>query len=171
MAWNPPKTDWMTNQLVTAEQMNDIGTNLVSLHDRPVGFVKLDQSNITSTSTSYVDVHASLAVSILLDETSDVLVGFTGYVLPDGASSPRECYFDIAVNGTRRALDDGLLKITSEGFVSFTYLIHDLAASITAYNITLQWKARAGSSPSVTLYSGAGTANLDFHPIFWAKKI
>jgi hypothetical protein len=171
MAWTTPK-DWTTDELVTASDLNThLRDNLNALKSPPSAhFEANESSDYTTTSTSFVDVDATAGKLSLTITTNggDVLVHFHGSVENGGGSA---IFFDVAVDGTRTAGDDGILRArasttTDTVPVSFTRLITGLSAG--AHTFKLQWKVGANTA---TLCAGAGTSGKDVHPQFWAREV
>jgi hypothetical protein len=167
MAWVTPKTDYLTGDLVTAQEMNDIGNDLSWLKDLAVVEYTLDEgSDYTTTSTTFVDVDATNLALTITTDGGDVLVHFHGVCQ---ANYTNRVDFDVELDGTRLGGDDGIaaMQERTEVTVSFTRLITGLSAG--EHTFKLQWKA--SDSNGATLYAGAGTANLDLHPQFWVREV
>jgi len=127
----------------------------------------LDQvSNYSVSSTTFTNVDGTnLALQITIDgkaNTGQALVGFHGNA---AVPASQKGYFNLLVNGTVNAANDGIL-FTPEGTlgVSFTRLVTGLTVG-TLNTITLQAKVTGGT---MTIYSGAGTSTLDTHGQFWS---
>lgn len=134
-------------------------------------------SDITTTSTSFVDVSANFVLS-LTTSGGDILLGFSGNVKNTSAGSPT-IYFDVEHDdgGTpvRLGGDDGIQFgiVTSAGEgadqyapIGFTRLITGLSAG--THVLSLQWKI-VGTGGG-TLICGQG-ANVSMRPQFWAKEL
>lgn len=168
--------DWEVGQLVTAADMNaQVRDNLGHLFERPLSVIVSDRvSDFVTTSTSFVNIHSSdLAVTLDMEGTR-AQVSFMG-VLRIQTSSPGQgrMYLDIAVDGVRQAGDDGIafLIATSDGFATscFHWIVTGLTPGL--HTFTLQWKVTASSGgPTGTLFAGAGTSTLDFHPQFAVQE-
>lgn len=124
-----------------------------------------ESSNISVSSTSFSDVdgtHLVLQLSIGSKAASgQALIGWHGNVaVPSGQKG----YFNLLVNGTLNAANDGIL-FAPEGTlpVSFTRLVTGLTVG-TLNTVKLQAKVTAGT---MTVYSGAGTSTLDTHGQLW----
>lgn len=173
MAWTTPRT-WVAGETVTAALFNThIRDNLNALKSPPTDSQRLDEANLTTTAVAFADIDAAGDPDLSLSITTtggDVLVGFYGNITNN---VDQNTFFDITLDGTRQGLDDGLVAILSPGstapgrMVAFTYLIRSVSAA--AHTINMQWKTSAGNT--TTLYTGAGTANGDLHPQFWAREI
>lgn len=123
-----------------------------------------EASNIGVSATSFANVDGSLALQLSIDgkaNTGQALVGWHGNVaVPSGQKG----YFNLSVNGTLHAANDGIV-FSPEGTlgVSFTRLVTGLNVG-TLNTISLQAKVTAGT---MTVYAGAGTGGLDTHGQFW----
>jgi hypothetical protein len=123
-----------------------------------------ESSNISVSATSFAAVDGTLALQLSIDgkaSTGQALIGWHGNVaVPSGQKG----YFNLSVNGTLHAANDGIL-FSPEGTlgVSFTRLVTGLVVG-TLNTVTLQAKVTAGT---MTVYSGAGTSGLDTHGQFW----
>lgn len=164
MTWTTPRT-WSTGELVTASLLNThLRDNLDALKNPPSdSYLANESANYTTTSTSFVDVDATNLVFTLDTGGGDVQVAFNGVVGGNGT-----VYFDVEVDGVRFAGDDGITRTIngSTHALSFIILVEGLAAG--SHTFKLQWKVSASTG---TLYAGAGTANFDVHPQFWAREV
>lgn len=122
-------------------------------------------SNYSVSSTSFTNIDGTtLALNITIDpqaRTGQALIGWSGNTaVPSGQKG----YFNLLVNGTLNAANDGILFV-GEGTLpsAFTRLVTDLVVG-TLNTVTLQAKVTAGT---MTVYSGAGTSTLDVHSQFW----
>lgn len=170
MAWTAPTTQ-TTGTLITASVWNtDLTDNLAELKDPPSDNYELNEgSNYTTSSTTFVDIDGTNLALTLTTNGGDVMVSFHGSILVTGAYL---AYLDVDVDGARDAGDDGMLlyelfNARAKPMV-FTRLITGLAAG--SHTFTLQWKVSSGAAVA-TLYAGAGTANYDVHPQFWAREV
>ena len=172
MAWTTPK-DWTTDELVTASDLNThLRDNLNALKSPPSAhFEANESSDYATTSGSFADVDATAGKMSLTITTNggDVLVHFHGSV--EHSAGGVGIHFDVAVDGTRTAGDDGIVRVraqtsTDTMAVSFTRLIAGLIAG--SHTFKLQWKVAGGTA---TLFAGAGTSAKDVHPQFWAREI
>lgn len=150
MAYTTPKTDWATNEVVAADDMNDIGENLDALKNPPSDeYTRKGTTDYTITSTTWADVDAT-NLNLSLDTTGgDVLVTFTGSAYAPSAALNIE--FDLDVDGVREGGSSGIVVVTTNSSlvanVSFSWWITGLSAG--AHAIKLQAKLNA-----------AGTVNL-----------
>lgn len=137
--WTPPKQDWQVNDIVTAQDMNAIGTNLAYLKQAK-GSAKATLNATSTNQTAFVTL-SSLTVTTL---GGAVLVGFYAPVRHETASST--AYFDFTLNGTRIGLNG------NNGSLSFTVSMANSAASMIqlvtslgagTHTITLQWRCDA----------------------------
>ncbi|MDX1993704.1 MAG: hypothetical protein SF029_15050 [bacterium] len=170
MTWTTPKTDWQEGDIVAASDMNALGTNLNALKTPPTALVTLNEAaDFTTTSTTFTDVNTTRLSLTLATTGGAVLVTFAGSISLNVANSA--VYFDLLVNGSRIAGDDGILVVTAASVAatnaSFTYWLTNLPAG--THTIRLQWKVPAGTT--VTMWAGAGTALADLHPQFAAREV
>jgi hypothetical protein len=170
MPWTPPKTDWQDGQIVDAQDMNEIGANLAALKAPPFAVTNLDEAaDYTTNSTTFVDVSAARLGHTLVTHGGPLLITFTGAV---GATSATiGVYFDLWVDGVRVGGNDGIFAVSAAANAtlnaSFTYWITNLAAG--THTVRLQW--RVSAAITVTMWTGAGTANADVHPQFAVREV
>lgn len=176
MTWVTPKTDWQPDEVVTADDMNDIGGDLDALKHPPTDISNVNHdSNFTTSSTSFTDVDpdTNIATNQLgVQVTSNggpLLVTFSGAV-GNNSASPAVMYFDLTLDGTRVAGDDGIIAVSAKAGdavnASFTYWLDDVAAG--THTVRLQWRTSTGTA---TLWAGAGTGNADIHPQFAVREV
>jgi hypothetical protein len=143
--------------------------NLRALKNPPSAHYEPNESaDYTTTSTSWTNVDTSGKLTLSITTTGgDVMLGFSGVVTK---STDGTVFFDVQVDGAGYvAGDDGLAALwnsSGRGTVSFVRLV-PLAAG--AHTFTLRWKITG--TGAATMYAGAGTANLDFHPQFWVREL
>jgi hypothetical protein len=165
-SWTIPK-DWTTDEVLTAVNFNThVRDNLKALKDPPTdSFVANEGTDWTTTSTSFVDIDATDLSLTITTNGGAVMVGFYGSLTtPAGAG-----YLDVDVDGTRWAGDDGLIRATANQSSAVCFVILVTGLSAASHTFKLQWKA--GSSATLTLYAGAGTAAQDTHPQFWVREV
>ena len=168
-AWTTPKT-W-TAEPLTSTDMNtyirDNQNDIRARQDNNDDYIANEVSNYTTTSSSFVDVDGTNLNISLTTLGGDVLVGFAGSVqIPSGDFG----HFNIAVDSADYFGDDGVTGLTQGNAtldVSFVVLIEGLSAGVHTFE--LRWKIDGGGT--ATLWSGAGTTSLDFHPQFWVQEI
>ena len=165
MGWEMPKT-WTVDELVTAGDLNQhIRNNMNALKNPPSAHFEPNLgTDYTTSQTSFVDVDATNLALTINTHGGDVFLHFHGTVNATSA-----VYFDVYENNTRLGGDDGFLRDQSGGVdrsISFTRLISGLAGG--QHTFKLQWRVNSGSA---TLFAGAGTANKDVHPQFWAREM
>jgi hypothetical protein len=136
--WTNPKNNWQVNEIVTAQDMNIIGDDLLYLKERE-GRAK---ANFIPTSTNATVSFVTLATLNITSRGGDLLVGFYTSTTHDNGGIG---YFDFALDGVRIALDDvnGSLSVKPGGTgsptsVSMTLLLEDIAPG--AHSIALQWR-------------------------------
>ena len=157
MTWTDPKTDWSNGDLVTADDMNEIGENLAVVRNLPT-VAHTTTADISANAGEFVDVDSANLNLTLNTNGGDVLVHFHGTVeLHNGERAT----FDIDVDGSRQGGDIGILHsgIHQAGIhkaFSFTRLVQGLSAG--SHSVKLQWKSRG----NIKLFHGAQ---------FWAREI
>lgn len=166
--WTPPAT-W-TGSLITVNRLNEqIRDNLEFLKDPPSASYEADEgSNYTTTSSSFVDVDSTNLSLTIETAGGDVLIAFHGTVTR--SASGGIVRFDVDVDGTRVASDDGIIAaepVTGAGMpVSFVRYVTGLSPG--SHTFKLQWKINTGTA---TLYAGAGTSQYDIHPQMWVREV
>lgn len=143
--WTTPTT-WVTDELVTAAQLNtQIRDNLEYLKS-PATVVKSFTGATTTTSTSYVDIDATLAID-LTTSGGDVLVGCTvRYIINSTAGKT----IDMRVNVDNTATNDYSLGVLFQGdykTMTGVFLVTGLTAGLHTFR--LQWAALAGGTASL----------------------
>ena len=109
----------------------------------------------SSTSSTWVDVHASLSLSITTTG-GDILVVLNAYGATGGAIA-----FDFTVNGILQGGVDGIISSTDDNpFFRFNRVLTDMAAG--TYAIVLQWKRISGASSM--------DISAEIVPQFWARE-
>lgn len=134
--WTTPKQDWQVNDIVTAQDLNTIGTNLAYLKQAK-GNAKVTLNTTSTNQTAFVTL-SSLSVTTL---GGAVLVGFYAPVRHETTSST--AYFDFVVNGTRIGLNgnSGSLSfnvINTYSAATMIQLVTSLGAG--THTIALQWR-------------------------------
>lgn len=169
--WHAPLT-WQVDQLVTEADLNSqLRDNLTFLKDPPTAFVRLDEASDYATSSDvFVDVDRNRLALSLTTAGGDLLVVYFGML--KNSNSNGGVALDVNLDGTRIGRDDGLVVVDA-GLrnwipVSFMALARNLTAG--AHQLYLQWR-RNESNGVAGMLAGAGTANLDVHPQFWAREI
>ena len=150
MTWTTPKTDWTSDDLVAASDMNVIGENLAALKNPSTAAYATAADMSISNSSAFADIDSNFNLTITTTG-GDVLVHFHGTVTHSGLR------IDVDVDGTRQG--DAAYGIRRGGLnhelVSFSRLIQGLSAG--SHTFKLQ-----GRSSSATLRAGAQ---------FWVREI
>jgi hypothetical protein len=172
MAWTTPKT-WSSEPLTSTDMNTYIRDNQNHLYNRLEAYASAnvdEVSDYTTTSTTFEDVDATEGKfqHTITTNGGPVKVGFSGVTLNPGTNG-RYAFFDIDVDGSRWAGDDGITRGDKDQderqIVSFTALITGLSAGSHVFK--LQWKVNAGT---LTLYAGAGSSDGDLKPQFWVAE-
>jgi len=138
--WTTPKQDWALNDVVNAGDMNAMGENLAYLKDGDARAAVTVAAAATSSSA-----WATLATLTVTTRGGEVLVGYSaaGYHTGGGRA-----YFDVALDGTRLALNgsNGSFEATpgatgTAQTVGFVLLLTEVSAG--AHTLTIQWKTSA----------------------------
>src|SRR5688572_3974380 len=107
--WVTPRT-WSAGELITASIMNaHVRDQLNALKTPAGGYVFVNEgTDLSTTSTSFVDADATDLALTFTSGGGDVLLGFTAAITSSGASAKN--YFDIheSVANARIGGDDGL---------------------------------------------------------------
>jgi hypothetical protein len=156
-------------ELVTAALLNShLRDNFDFLKTPPTAAYILNETgDYTTTSTSFANVDGTKLSLAITTAGGDVLVGFCGSILQSAAT----VFFDVEVDGTRTAGDDGLCVITPSSSTARTNatcfkLIQGLAPGLHTFK--LQWRVNSGTA---TLFAGAATSNGDIHPQFFVREV
>jgi hypothetical protein len=170
MAYTDPKT-WSESEALTHTDFNTyIRDNQTALKSPPSdSYVCNEAADYTTTSTSFVDVDATNLSLQITTTGGDVMAHF--YLSASNTNIGNFTFFDIDLDGTRIAGDDGMIcaragSVNGRNAISATHLVTSLAAG--THTFKLQWKCSANTS---TVYAGAGTANGDLHPQFWVREV
>jgi hypothetical protein len=129
-------------------------------------YIANEASNYTISTNSFTDVDGTNFSHTITTHGNTVLAMFTGVV---NITAGDIFSFNIFVDSADYFADEGFAGAFNPSAgalafpVSFCVPIEGLSAG--SHTFKLRWKA-AGTSVTATLYAGAGTANLDFHPIF-----
>jgi hypothetical protein len=176
MTWVTPKTNWQPDEVVTADDMNDIGGDLDALKHPPTDISNVDHAtNFNTTSSTFTDVDPDTDIATnqlgvqVTTNGGPLLVTFSGSV-GNSSANPAGVYFDLTLDGTRVAGNDGIILVTVQSGgaanASFTYWLDDVAAG--THTIRLQWRTNNGTA---TLWAGAGTSGADMHPQFAVREV
>ena len=168
MAWTTPKT-WTSEPLTSLDlntYMRDNQTHLKDRMDNSIDRFVSGKTQLSTSSTEYVDVDATRLALTLTTNGGDVLVGFTGTVLSHQVTG--WTFLNLAVDGVDYVADDGICRAAavragSQGHVpiSFVILVTDLEAG--SHTFKLRWKTSANNTSSIDV--------VKLHPQFWAKEL
>lgn len=148
--WTPPRT-WTTGEIVTAALLNThLRDNLEYLklrEDTALNqFSVYSNGSFSTTSTTFVDVHATLFTANITTSGAPLLIGITGSW--KSTVSTADCCLDFLVNGAR--LGDptyGMMIMqapAANAFMPFAFVqVRPLGAA--AYTIKPQWRTSAGT--------------------------
>lgn len=159
--WTTSRT-WSTGELVTATMMNEHVRDQLNALKSPAIFHHIvnEGANYSTSSTSYADIDATDLSATVTTAGGNIDITFVGYIDQDTGAA--RTYFDILVDGNRWYGDDGGgVYVLLDGPFCFRAFVTGLSAG--SHTFKMQWKVSAGTS---TMYAGAGTANLDIHPLF-----
>lgn len=125
-----------------------------------------ESSNYSVSATSFTNVDGThLVLQLTVDDKAHTGQALVGWAANTAVPVGQKGYWNLLVNGTLNAANDGILAIP-EGTLSssFTRLVTGLTVG-TLNTIALQAKVTGGT---MTVYNGAGTSTLDVHPQFWS---
>lgn len=170
MAWTSPIT-W-ASELVTVPVFNaQIRDNLIALKDPPSGVTYNHGADISISSTSFANVDAGLAQTIVVAGTQ-VAVGFSGTARPS-SSTERRLYFNVSVDGSDYFPDDGIFACGNGAVtnsIDMLFAINFLVwLTVSPGSRLFRLRARVNAS-SWTLYAFT-TANYATHAGFWAREM
>lgn len=161
--WTAPRT-WTAGELVTASMMNGLRDQINAVKTPAWASAYIDEaSNYTTSSTSFTDVDGAGDALTLTVVTGggNLWVDFSGVA---SCTQTYLMYLNLSVDGVD-IVDDGILAVYSGApnpiNMSFSRLITGLSAG--SHTIILRFKV-SNASATMTLYAGAGTANIDTHP-------
>lgn len=168
MAFTTPAT-YSTGELMTATKMNLIRDNILALKDPPSDVITLDTTNYTLSSVTWTAID-STNLSISLDTVGGVIeVGFMG-VFNYTAGGNRNGKLDIYIDGVAMFGDDGVSSVgltTAPIAPGVGFVVRKEGLTAGTHVIRIYWKC-GNAADTFTLYAGAGTAQADNHPHFWA---
>jgi len=173
--WATAKT-WSASEGLTAALMNLEVRDKVNAIKSPAYFnCVIDNAtdySITGTTTfTNIDGTASGLYATVTTGGGAMLIGFAGALTTGGGLASYRTYFDVAVDGTRIGLNDGLLTPGYQANAANTsFVVMTEVLSAGSHTFALQWKV-SNAAATATLYAGAGTANHDLHPRFWGIEL
>lgn len=158
-----PRT-FTTGELITKTILDaEIRDNIGALKSPGSGYSLIDEAaDYSSTSTTFVNIDGTDLSLTIVTAGGILMAYFTGTVYQ--VATTVRGYFDITVDGTRQALDDGFVvaEVTANPrFICFAVPLIGVAAG--SHTFAVQWKVNAGT---IGMYAGAGTASFDVHPRF-----
>ena len=169
MTFNAPRT-WTDGEFVTATLLNThVRDNMNALKAPPSGdYVLNEDADYAGDASGWKDVDSVNLSLTLVTTGGDVMVHFSGTFYTTVGTV--RVYLDVEVDeeGARTAGNDGIIGcavVTTGTPITFTRLITDLEPGLHEFD--LQWNAQNVHR----LAAGAGTANLDVHPQFWAREV
>ena len=158
MTWTTPKTDWTSDDLVAARDMNAIGENLATLKNPSTAAYLTAEQIFADTNGDFLDVDSTNLSLTITTSGGDVMVHFDGVLQRHSGRDTDNC-FDIDVDGNRQGGEDGLMRTRIHGTrinESFSRLIRNLSAG--SHTFKLQWR----NWENVRIYPGAQ---------FWVREI
>ena len=167
MTFTTPKT-WVTGEPLTASDLNTyVRDNQDALKAPPADINNIDKgSNITTTSTSFVDVDATDFSATITTTGGRVKIE----VVMTIKQSANQLYFRTTTDGNADQADDGLacyIPASSAQAVPVTLTFWKEGLSAGSHTFKLQWKVSSGTG---TIYAGAGSSP-DIHPQFSAVEV
>ncbi|MCY4021347.1 MAG: hypothetical protein OXG39_18210 [Chloroflexi bacterium] len=162
MAWTTPKIDWNNGELVTADDMNEIGGLLKKLMAPLAVASYTTPSDIVATPRDWSDIDSD-NLNFTLDTTGgDVLAHFQG-VIHDETHRGHTVGFNLEVDGVRQRGSNGIVSAGLDNDrqnvpIAFTELIRNLSAG--THTFKFQW--RSNQERAVRLKKGAQ---------FWVREI
>lgn len=169
MAYTTPRT-WIPGELVTASMLQEqISDNMSALKAPPTAQATLNLgADITTTSTSFVDVDATNLSLTITTTGGDVLITFQGVFVK---TLTGQVHLDVTMDGTALAGDSGMTGHSIGATIvemGFTWWARSVAAG--SHTFKLRWAIISGGG-TLTLYAGAGSGGADFHPQFTVREV
>jgi hypothetical protein len=139
--WITPKQDWNPNDLVSADDMNALGSNLA--------YLKLERARAaiavtpgTTTSTAF----ATLRTLSLTTRGGALLIGFYAGCTHDSGGA---VYFDASIDGSRLALfgTNGSLELrpgTTASLAGYSLLMTPVSEG--THSVALVWRTNTGTA-------------------------
>lgn len=153
---------WTAGEQLTAAKFNTNLRNQIAAVKTPAYFHHIvnEGANYSTSSTSFADIDSTDLSATVTTAGGNMDITFVGYI--DSDTGGARTYFDLLVDGARWYGDDGGgVYVLLDGPFCFRAFVTGLSAA--SHTFKMQWKVSAGTS---TMYAGAGTANLDLHPLF-----
>lgn len=166
-----PKT-WAASEALTATLFNTYIRDQILAVKTPAYFrCYMDEAaDLTTTSTTFVDTSATALSATITTGGGVMLLGFSASVASGAGSNAYRAFFDVAVDGTRIGLDDGLISHYGPYTASASFTVVTAALAAGSHTFKVQWKV-SNALNTTTLYAGAGTAAADIHPTFWGVEL
>lgn len=170
MPYNGTKA-WSSAVVTKADLDDYLSENINYLKNTPSALYDCDESSdYTTTSTTFTTVDSTNLNFTIETAGGDVEIHFHGVV--KGSASASRVWFDVEVDGSNLAGDDGLTGVVFEAGALTTEMPVALCVRATGlsagdHTFKLVWKVSSGTA---TLYAGAGTSNADFHPQMWVEE-
>src|SRR3990167_6980000 len=175
--WTAPIT-WDGSLVTVAELNEQIRDNLEYLLDANYPTETLDETDKTTTSTTFADVDAAGNPDLSLSITTsgeDLFIAFVGMIAVSnsGGNIAQAVHFDVTVDGVRLLADDGQGYYKDQSAMNNSAYNHFLLWRTTGlaaglHTINLQWKVYAASgTTTATMFCGNATVGRDTHPRFF----
>ena len=143
MTMTTPKTDWADGELVTADDMNEIGELLKKLIAPLAVASYTTPSDIATTPRDWSDIDSDNLNFTLNTTGGDVLAHFQG-VIHDGTNRGHTVGFNLEVDGVRQRGSNGVVSAGLDNDrqnvpIAFTDLIRNLSAG--THTFKFQWRS------------------------------
>ncbi len=149
--WTTPRT-WATGELVTATLLNEELRDKFEALRTPPTVTLVTTSNLTTSSTTFVDVSATQLSLDITTTGADLLVGFFGDLIENSA------FLDVSLDGTRIGdTTNGIMR----GLNHVSFVLPVTGVSAAAHTLRLSWKRDTFFSTDAELRAGA---------TFWVRE-
>lgn len=174
MAYTEPKV-WVSEPLTSSDMNTYVSDNLVALHEPPTGnYLANEASDITTTSTSFVDVDNTLGKfsQAITTTGGDIMVSFCGSIR--NQTGGNRVFMALSLDGTVYGGTEGIMGVVmpAAGLAnpgtngSFVYWFFGVAAG--THTVNLMWRVDGGTGQ---LYRGAAAASGDIIPQFVVREV